>query len=272
MKKHLLALLAAVAVLAGCGSGNPSNSVRISGVLFTNEPGLDGNVQTGSKRLYGLSSIVAGNNYTVRTSIAPGGTLSGEIYQDVDGYLKSALTASLVSVPTHSYIYEVHFIAPASGNYVIALGGVPAANIGSQFFYGLRLLSSSATTSFTPALSPAVAAESTEYIQSQVCKVYSGATVSPPGPYTVTLTSKYTITSGVPHMFIYADRSLTVPSMLYSSLATSTDYLITTVSSGVTTTRLSQASSIPNVTFSATGPYILLQGNTATQYTLTVGN
>lgn len=263
-------------VAAACGK-HENNGVRMSGSLLVNGPAMNGSVQVNSKRLYLLPNIIAGNEYTLRTVIAAGGTLAGDVHASEQDYLNSVVTTSLtmvVSDPTYTYttVYETYFNAPASGNYIIALSGTPSATSATKdslFFYDLQLLSSTVTTSFATAPTTTTAiAENTATITAGYSHIYSGATVTPSGVYTVSLRSQSTTTAGNPQMFIFADSMLKTSSLLYSSHATSIDYQITTFATP--TTAASLANEIANVPFSATGPFILLKGTTSIQYTITV--
>lgn len=269
MKKAFLALLTSVLLLAACGS-NEQRGIRATGTLNVNANGWNGSVLVGTERIYAFSGIVAGNRYTVRALISPGGTLTGDIYENEAAYVnKAAPVASLVSDLTSTHVYEVYFQAPSSGTYLIAMGGTPKNTaIDQQFFYDLRIMSSDALTSFATTTLPAT---NTAFMEAGYVKIYSGATVTPEGTYTLSLTSKSTTTIGNPQIFVYADPTLTVPQLLYSAISGTMDYTVNTIASGVTTTAISQTNSIPNVTFSATGPYILLKGNSSIEYTITVG-
>lgn len=256
--------------VAGCGDHTGSGS-RVSGDVIVNGPGWNGNVQAdGSRRVFALRNVIAGYNYTVRTQIAPGGTLAGDIYQNQQDYLNSGPTfTSLVSHPTYTHIYEKNFTAPSSGDYYIALSGNNP--IGFLYFYDLRLLSSSVTTSFATITTEPTAtfiAENTALITPGYVHVYSGASLSSAGTYTVTVTSNSTTTLGNPQMFVYADSSLTAGSLLYSSYTTSTKYVIYTAASD--TTRESDFHDIPGIAFSAAGPYIMIKGYSSIQYTVTI--
>lgn len=271
---RLLFLAVILSVVAAACGNHANDGLRLTGSLIVNGPGMNGNIQANTKRVYALTGIVQGNNYTVRTVIAPGGTLTGDIYQTREDYLSSSPTLStypLVSNSTATCIHEVYFTAQSSGDHYLALGGVPGPDVNSLYVYDLRLLSSSVTTTLATAPTSTVYAGNTASIVAEYLHIYSGATVSPPGTYTVSLTSKSTSTLGNPQMFIYAGPSLTADSLLYSSISTSMDYTIHTIVSGGTTSVSSPVNAIPNVSFSASGPFILLKGNASVDYTLTIG-
>ncbi|MDH4163534.1 MAG: hypothetical protein OEW15_12700 [Nitrospirota bacterium] len=268
MKKVFLALLTSVLLLSACG-GNDHSGIRATGVLTVNGSGWNGSVLVGAQRIYAFSNIVANNRYTVRTMISPGGTLEGKIYASEADYKNNAAPiASLLADTVSTHVYEVFFQAPSTGTYYIAMSGTPNSTNDSQFFYDLRIMSADALTSFATTTVPA---SNTEFIQAGYVKIYSGVTVTPAGTYTVSVTSKSTTTIGNPQIFIYNDEKLTIPSLLYSAISSTMDYTVNTIVSGVSTSVSSQTNSIPNVPFTSAGPFILLKGNSAIDYTITVG-
>ncbi len=255
-------------VVVACGS-NQAKGFRVTGTLTVNGPGVNYGVLPGGTRVFALPGIVAGNHYRLRTQIAPGGTLAGIVYETQQAYLDSAPTiTALASHPTYTYLYEADFTAPSTGSYLIALSGTPVSNVESLFFYDLRLLSSSETTTFAAApTAPAVAAN-TASIAAGYVHIYSGSTISSAGSYTVSLTTAATTSISNPQLFVYADASLATDSLLYSSYATTEAYKIYSAASD--TTYDSQTNEIPDIAFSATGPFILIKGNASVEYTLTV--
>lgn len=263
-------LILLAAVLFGCAD-HTNDGIHATGSLIVNGLGWNGNVQVGSERIFTLKNIIEGNNYTVRTRIATAGTLTGTIYAtEQDALDGGPVFASLVSHPTYSYLYEVNFTAPSSGDYYIALSGVPNTPIEFQYFYDLRLLSSSATTSFATAPTTTTIGGNTATLTAGYAHVYSGATLTSAGTYTVSVSSNATTTFENPQLYVYADSSLTTDSLLYSSYATTVDYQITKFALNTYTTVSSPVNEMPEIAFSATGPYILIKANSTTEYTLTV--
>ena len=268
--RHISLLLLLGAVLFGCGD-HSTNGLKVTGDLLVNGPGVNGNVQANGRRVYAFRNVVAGNHYTVRTQIAPGGTLTGDIYENDQDCLNSGPTVtSLVSHGTYTNIHEASFTALSSGDYFIALSGIPKPEVDSLYFYDLRLLSSSATTSFATAPTGTIIAANTTTITAGYVHLYSGSTVTPPGTYTVNLTSASTTTMGNPQMFIYGDPSLSTESLLSSSYSASSQYMITTYATNTFSTVESPVNEISGLPFSAGGPFILIKGYTTIEYTLTV--
>lgn len=254
--------------LAACGNSDNSG-IRVTANLLVNGAGVSGSVQEGTERFYVLQDLVAGNTYTLRTSIATdGGTLTMDVHRSEATY-ENAEPALVSAAPASRdpSVYEASFVAQETGDYLISITGEPGQAIAYQYFYDLRLFSSNALASFTTTTIPAAA---TALIEAGTVKIYSGAAVTPAGTYAVSLTSKATSTLGNPQVFVFSDGSLTIDKLLYSSYSTTTAFMITTFSTG-TTPSPSEVNAIPGVVFSGSGPFIMLKGSTTVEYTLTVG-
>ena len=282
-----LTLLSALLLgLAACGK-HTTGAVRSSGDIVVNGAGIYGSVHSGTTLFYKLKNIVIGEKYTLRTQIAlvsdgtvtvPDGTLNVTVYKSETAYSnKQPEPIDVNPVSARPNVYEAHFSAAFSGDYVVAISGASISTIGMQFFYDLRVMSSTtALTSFTTATVPAF---HSQILAVGHLAVYNGALVTPSGAYPITLTSNATTTLGYPQMFVYKDDTLTINSLLLSSIPTSTNFRITTFDAGteVGTPALSDsyiisAATSSTLTFSAQGPYIAVKGiNSSATYTLTVG-
>ncbi len=281
--------------LASCGSSSTSTSL---GTLGVNGPGITGSVPAGTTRLYTLDNIFAGQNYTVRTTIAtlgsgttaPDGTLTVSIYES-EAAFKSDPTNSLTVLSPNAnfpYIYEVNFDAPSSGNYVAAIKGASQSISDTQFFYDLRVMSAStpyllnnlfintSVTSTMPAYTGSISPNG-DYIY-----IFSNETLSLSGLYPIKLlptpASAATITAAYPQLFVYRDQSLKIGSLLYSSVTNSMNFIITDFTSNPTGSALptdpnnNLASGVTiTAQFSTGTPFIVVRSTGATSFELTVG-
>lgn len=286
--------------LASCGKN--SGTTTSLGIITVDGPGLNGSVPIGTTRLYTLSNIVAGLNYTVQTEIAtkgtdttaPDGTLTVSIYESAAAFSSDPTNSITVLTQNtnYPYIYEATINnAPSSGNYVAAISGVSQTIGDTQFFYDLRLMSASPLyfapfiTSATPTVprSTPSTAINVGYLQ-----VYSGGSLTLSGTYPVKLvasvTSATTTTAAYPQLFVYGDDSLKIDSLLYSAVTDSMNFNVTVFSAGTASTlppdpgnNLTSGVTITGVPFTsasvtATGsPFIVVKGTSNAQYTLTVG-
>jgi hypothetical protein len=299
IKTATLAVL--VLCLASCGKN--SGTTTTLGIITVNGPGLNGSVPTGTTRLYTLANIVSGQSYsyTVRTEIAtlgtdtttPDGTLTVRIYESVDKYRSDPTKPITVLTQDTNYpfVYEANFSPTSSGNYVAAISGVSQTVSDTQFFYDLRLMSSSqpyltsfstSATSTVPVQTPAIATNVGSL------QVYSGGTLTPSGSYQVKLfasvTSATTTTPAYPQIFVYDDASLKIDRLLYSAVTDSMNFIVTVFNAGTPSTlpsdpnnNLTNGVTIPGVPFtSASGttvpgsPFIVVKGTSASQYNLFV--
>ncbi len=294
-KFTLLTLLALG--FAACGKSNPGLSL---GALGVNGPGIDGSVPTGTKRVYTLLNINAGQNYTLRTEIAtlgtdttPDGTLTVSIYESEAAFKSDPTTSVTTLAPldpqtNFPYVYEANFQAPSSGNYVAVISGTSLTNSTTQFFYDLRLMSAdpaavpSVLTSFA---TTSVPASQTVAINPGYIQVYNGNTITSSGTYSINLKTTVTATVAYPQLFVYKDSTLKTESLLYSSVTNSINFIVTdfnfttsptstprptdpnnNLASGVTIT------GVPFTSGTTTGnPFIVVKGTSAVTYTLTVG-
>jgi len=261
----MLALL-----LAACGKDTPPG-LRSSGDIQINGPGFTDSVYVGSQRLYMLKALISGNHYTLRTSILDG-SLSLNVFTSETAMKNGhAPVASAAPVPGLGTIYEAQFTAPGNGDLVAVVSGKPLGNLTSQFYTDLHLMSASVLFSFA---TPTIPASDSRSIPGGWIMVYSGPTISPAGVYSVSLTSTGTSTLLHPQMYIYEDSSLSISKLLYSSLTTSVGYSIsrfaTSPTLSVLSTELSFTNIISSVTFTGSGPYIVLKGNSTIDYTLGV--
>jgi hypothetical protein len=281
-------ILAMVALLlASCGNSHTPTGPVPFGALSVNGISWTGNVETGSVRIYTLSSIKAGNQYLVRTVIAPGGKLHAAVYTSFFAY-KAGDSPVATAQETAPNYYEAFIPATVSGEYVIVLIGTPSASSDSVLnFYDLRLMSASGSvlTSFiTPTLSSAFTV--TGLAREDQFSAVSGTFISSSSPssYTVLLTSS-TLTISHPQMFIYRDNSLSLASLLYSAIATTDlqthtrEFLISdftsnpTLSTFASNSYFSTECSISNVSFPTgtwDGPFIMVRGVSRATYTLSV--
>ncbi len=256
------------------------------GTLAINGTGWTGNVEAGSVRIFNLWNIKAGNQYLVRVSIAPGGTLHAAVYTSFAAYEaaphKPVVTAS-ATVPTY---YEASFLAPSSGEYVVVLSGTPAqtsTNTTVLNFYDLRLMSATDAElkTFTTTSSGFTV---TGLARTDEFTAVSGTTLpASSGSYTVLLTSS-TFTISHPQMFIYSATTLSLSSLLYSAIATTDpaaherQFLISTFSTTMTSTVplssfFSTTCSVSNVPFvpgPGGSPFIMVQGVSRATFTLSV--
>lgn len=295
-EEELLKLIirtAALAVLVFClaSCGKNSGTTTSLGIVSVNGPGLNGSVPTGTTRLYTLSNLAAGLNYTVRTEIAtlgpdttvPDGTLTVSIYESSAAFISNPTDSITVLTQNtnYPYIYEANFTAPSSGNYVAAISGVSQTISDTQFFYDLKLMSSSQPylTSFptftVPVQTPAIAT-SVGSLQ-----VYSGGTLTPSGSYQVrvlaSVTSSPTTTPAYPQLFVYGDASLKIDSLLYSAVTDSMNFIVTVFSAGTASTlpsdpnnNITNGVTIPGVPFTSASPFIVVKGSSNSLYNLFV--
>ncbi len=298
----------AVLVLGLLSCGKNSGTTTTLGIVSVDGPGFDGSVPTGTTRLYTLSGIVAGLDYTVRTEIAtlgtdtttPNGTLTVKIYESVDKYLSDPSTPITVLTPntTYPFVYEADFSPTSSGNYIAAISGVSQTVSDTQFFYDLRLMSASqpywvsfstggsyspGETSTVPVFVPLI------YINAGYLQIFSGGTITPSGSYNINLKasvrSATTTTPTFPQVFVYGDASLKIDSLLYSAVTDSMNFIVTVFSAGTASTLptdpnnnidASHGVTIPGVPFTsasgtATGsPFIVVKGTSNSQYNLSV--
>jgi len=276
----LIVKLTVLAVLilgsAACAKSD-NNGISSSGDIIVNGLGATGSVQGGLKRFYTLKNIISGQNYTIRTEIpllsdetTPDGTLTVDIYTSESAF-KNGEPAELAvpALSDHKNIYESNFTAASSGDYVIVLSGASLTTVDNQFFYELRLMSAAAAVLRSFA-TPTVPASKTLTISSGYLHIYSGGAITPSGTYSIRLASTITSTIGHPQMFVYADDTLTINKLLYSSISTSEGFNISSFSGGAPVTLLQETDLISSVTFSGTGPFIVLKGISTGAYTLTV--
>ncbi len=285
-------------ILTSCGSSSTSTSL---GTLDVNGPGITGSVPAGTTRLYTLHNIVAGRNYTVRTTIAtygsgttaPDGTLTVSIYTSEAAFKSDPTNSVAVLTPdtNYPYVYESYLTnLTSSGDYIAAISGKAQTVSDTQFFYDLRVMSAAppyllsfVTTSVTTTMqasSPTVATN-LDYMH-----IYSGGTLTLSGPYPVNLrvVSAITVTTAYPQLFVYGDPSLSIGSLLYSSVTDSMNFNITTFNPGTAptttvypTNTLASGVTISSVPFtsptpsSSGSPFIVVRGTSAVSYVLTVG-
>ncbi len=289
VKLTLLALL--VLSIAACGKKSTSLSL---GAISANGPGIDGSVPAGTKRVYTLLNISAGQNYTLRTEIAtlgtdtttPGGTLTVEIFESEDAFKnnQSPENISVAPLTNYPYIYEAYFNAHTSGNYVAVISGTSFTNSITQFFYDLRLMSADpeavppVLTSFATLTVPA---SQTVAINPGYIQVYNGGQISSSATYSINLKTTVTATAAYPQLLVYKDSTLKIDSLLYSSVTDSMNFIITDFTSSPPSTRpldlnntLASGVTITGVPFTSgtlTGsPFIVVKGTSAVTYTLTV--
>ncbi len=286
LTRNLLTVAAVTVLLASCG-GYKSSGPQPTAVLTVNGISVSSSVEIGSVRIYTLSNITSGNQYLLRTVIAPGGSLTASVYTSMSSYKagEAAVVTAVGVVPNE--FYEASFTAASSGDYVVVLSGTPVSTADTAlYFYNLRLMSAtgSALSTFqTPTVVPLTsAATATGTVFPDSLIVYSGSTITPPSSpfYSITL-SAATDTISYPQMFIYNDSSLSLESLLYSVITNTpfTEFTIsnfasnTTISTFPTTSLLASTATISAVSFptGSGGPFILLRGVSQATYTLTVG-
>ncbi len=158
------------------------------------------------------------------------------------------------------------------GDYLVAVSGVSTTNKAMQFFYDLRIMSpTDELASWTTSTAPPELGYHTTVLPASDINVYSGASLTTSGTYTITLTSLATTTSGYPHVFVYGDDQLTIGSLLFSSVSTSTGFSISSFDQGaLLSSTSSELSVISNIAFSTGGPFIVVRGVTNVEYTLKV--
>jgi hypothetical protein len=275
----MLVVALAVAGAASC-SKSANDGIPSFGDLLVNGPGIDGSVKTGAQRFYMLKSINNGQRYTIRTGIGllADGTTDGFLTVSVyagEAAVKNKLPPEPVSIvplsAPYGNVYEGSFTAQApTGDYVIVLSGESSDNGGVQTFYDLRIMTTDAAA-LTPFAQPSVPASDSQLLNPGYLAIYSGAAITSTGTFTVGLTSAATATILYPQLFIYGDGSLSLGSLILSSIPTSTNFNVTTFTSGAAVTVSQDADVISGVTFTGGGPYIVLKGiGLAQTYTLSV--
>lgn len=278
-------VLAIATLLSACGESD--HSVVSLGDLIVNGAGRDGSVPAGKKQFYAAKYIKATEKYTVRSQIVSmpsdttggpvqaDGTLSVAVYASQSAYLnnESPVKTAVPAGTNFPYIFEAHFTAPSDGDYLIVISGASLTNSDKQFFYDLRIMSATTElSSFSTSTNPPELAFDTQVLFSGDISVYSGASLTSSGTYTIRLTSQATTTSGYPHLFVYGDDRLTIESLLFSSISTSAGFTIREFSNGVLVNTTSNAPDNikSDVSFSASGPFFLVRGVSGAEYTLTV--
>jgi hypothetical protein len=296
-----LTIVLFVAALLGCPKSHTGGGVRSLGNLIVNGTGFDGSVHVSTNVMYTLKNIHEGKRYTVRTEIGvlpvselPDGTLTMDIYSSVEAFTSNPTVPVASASPEHApnaNIYEVYFLAPSSGDYVVVINGTSSTVITNQPFYNLRLMSADpdptavppVLTLFTnPTTTPFQAVQTTP-LSPGTLNVYNGGDVASSGTYTISLVSSATTTLSNPQIFVYLDSSLTISSLMVSSIPTSTNFVVTRFSSGVPDTNGAlqlDSNIISDITFTSRtdssdpvgGPFIVLKGFVGlVTYTLTVG-
>ena len=279
---RITVLTALFLCFAACGRS--TNSAAL-GTLTVNLPGLDGTLPAGSTRIYTLQGIVQNQRYTVQTQIpvvlqpdgseTPDGTLSVVLYESEDAYKNNLPPEPISVVPStrFPYVYEGSFIANSSGEYVAALSGTSSTNPNTQFFYDLRLMSADPaylTTFVTPTV-PAYNAP----INTDILAIYNGGNVTTSGNFSLRLSSSSTTTLGYPQLFVYADNTLTLDTLLFSSVSDTMNFDITSfltpTGTGVTTLLPVDVISGVTLTSMGNGPYIVVRGVNSVTFTLDIG-
>ncbi len=281
--------LAAVAVLLSSCGGYTSPGPQSTAVLTVNGTSVSSSVEIGSVRIYTLSNIIAGNQYLLRTVIAPGGALTASVYTSMSSYKagEPPVVTAVGVVPNN--FYEASFTATTSGDYVVVLSGTPVSTAYTAlYFYNLRLMSatgSALSPLATNTVDPSTGATTTGSISPDTIVVYSGASITPsPKSYSITLTAA-TDTISYPQMFIYNDSSLSLLSPLLYSVVTNTPFTAFTISD-FSLNSISTPSTFPTATpillttatISAVsfptgsgGPFIMLRGVSQATYTVQIG-
>ena len=267
--------------IAACGRSTNSGAL---GTLIANNPGLDGTLPAGATRIYTLQGIVQGRTYTLQTQIpvvlqpdgseTPDGTLSVVVYSSEDQYKNNLPPEPISVVPStrFPYVYEGYFTAASSGDYVAALSGTSSTNPDMQFFYNLRIMSADPAllASFT---TPTIVAFNLP-TNPGISYVYNGGNVTTSGNYSLRLTSNSTTTYGYPQMFVYANNTLTLDSLLYSSVTDSMNFNITSflTPTGPGVTILLPVDVISGVTLTSMsdGPFIVVTGVNPVSFTLDI--
>jgi hypothetical protein len=290
-----LTLVVLFLALAACSKSHQEEVIRPSGEIVANGPGADGSVHENTKIFFVLKNINKDQTYTLRASIGQtvlsngtstaDGTLSIDIYESLNAYLSSATTVTSAVTITLPYqniqnIYEKTFTAgPSSGDYVAVIRGASLSTPGIQFFYDLRLMSAAVLTSFETSTLPILASAGTITpltIDPGYLNIFSGNSIPSSGAYSINLTSNSTTTQGYPQLFVFADATLSLGNILYSSYTTSTDFNVTNFVTSPTPTivssnTLASGVTITGVNFSASGPYIVVKGIiSASTYSLTI--
>jgi hypothetical protein len=275
------------AALAACGDG--AKGPFSSGDLFVNGTGIDGGVNAGETRFYTLRDIKQGARYTVRTQIVTNTALDLEIYTSETSFKSGQTKADAIvsrmvvtgpSTTSSTEYREAQFTATQNGDYVVVVGGAPAdpTHI-TQLFFDLRLMSASVLTNFTSTLPESIDQE--RPIQAGEMKVYKGADTVSVSTHTISLSlsTAPSTTTAYPHVFVFADDTLSLGSLIRSSISTSTGFQISAFAAETSTstttltileTTTSDSARILNVPFTTTGPYIVVKGNAALNYTLTI--
>ena len=277
--QQLAVLMVFVLSLVSC-KGTEAQGPQPYGTLTVNGAPVNGTVEIGNVRIYTLSGIVSTNRYLVRTTIAPGGSLSGSIYASFFDYKIGAGAVGQLTGKVDNTLYETFFDAASSGDYVVVLSGVPALDSLSQTsvnFYDLRLMSATgpALSTFQTPTVTATSAVATGSTSSHRINTYDGFKITPGGIYDVVLTSS-TVTLSYPQMFIYGDNKLTVESLICSvTSATIPDmFKISDFRTGPTFSYFSTTATVSAVDFTkgiAGEPSILLKGVSNATYTIEVG-
>lgn len=266
---------------AACGRS--TNSAAL-GTLIANSPGLDGTLPVGATRLYTLQGIVQGRTYTLQAEIpvvqqpdgseTPDGTLTVVVYASEDAYKDNLPPEPISVVPStrFPYVYEGYFTAASSGNYVAALSGTSSTNVDTQFFYEFRLMSAD-PTALTSFASPTVPAYNAP-ITADILTIFNGGNVTTSGNYSLRLTSSSSTTVGYPQIFVYANNSLELDSLLYSSVTDTLNFDITSfltpTSPGITTVLPVDVISGVTLTSMSDGPYIVVKGVNPVTFTLDI--
>lgn len=276
---------------AACGTNDDSKSL---GTLDANGGGIDGSVPAGTQRVYTLRGLVAGYDYTVRTTVTQT-NLALSIYRSEDEYKNggSALASGapvfidVVDVDTEGYpttsYYEVHFQPDTAGNYVVVLSASQDAEKRDIFFYDLRLLSSDVVQTLS---SP----ETTSSITAGALHIYNGAllpSLISGQSYSISLRSDTTTTVYCPQVFIFNNSDLLLRSLQHSLITDATGTFVIydfTYNSGISTGSGTQRpgsvnplsssgatiTTMPISSGSSTGPFIMIKGRASANYTLTI--
>jgi hypothetical protein len=272
--------------LASCW-GNDGGGSLSRGDLYPNGTSVNGSVAEGGECFYVLRNIKAGPDpvvnpytYTLRTQIAPGGTVRMDVYTSEAAYKNgqkaiTPLETLAYSAFPNDTMHEVVFSPATSGDYVVVLSGTAGTDgFGTLYFYDLRLMTSAADylrTLTTSTLDPASYTSGTVLISPGYMHVFSSPVVTA-GTYTISLYSMINTspaaTISYPQMFVYSDGSLAIRSLLYSVTSNSTEFNIFSTATG--TSFSSSSAVVSSVTFTSGGPYIMLRGIGQVDYTLTV--
>jgi hypothetical protein len=287
---RLALLVALLALFGACGKEKTGLSL---GTLTVNGTSIDGTIPSGTKRLYTLSGLQQGKNYTVSAwipvsqitpTVIADGTFSISIYASESDFKNNPAGSILFTGAVSAYdptLFETNFTPTSSGDYAVVVGGTGNRHPDTQFFYSLRITSADQAylTSFS---TPTIPATNTATINAGTLQIYStgvGSAISA-GTYSINLWSSVTATSAFPQMFVYGDASLTRSSLLYSSMTDTTGafMIVTTFAPGAIVSQntdtiqnnLANGVTIPNVSFAGSGPYIMINGMLSTSSTYSI--